>query len=85
MPSLLLPSIVKPNKSLPPRSSVVMVATQIDIDWPEEKLMMISGTTGSGRYYIVTADGPKDICLITSLAFHTNKRKYGPYGNGQGT
>ncbi|XP_061347178.1 jacalin-related lectin 3-like [Gastrolobium bilobum] len=50
---------------------------KIVFDFPCEVLTHISGYYGALMYM-----GP---AVIRSLTFHTNKRKYGPYGDEQGT
>ncbi|TXG68443.1 hypothetical protein EZV62_003378 [Acer yangbiense] len=51
-------------------------STLITIDWPREYLMSISGT----HHTFI-----KKQRVIVSLCFHTNKKKYGPFGCTQGS
>ncbi|GLJ34077.1 hypothetical protein SUGI_0685090 [Cryptomeria japonica] len=44
---------------------------KVEFDYPNEVLVSISG-----KYYNFN-----DLILVTSLTFHTNHKKYGPFGN----
>ncbi|KAK0598713.1 hypothetical protein LWI29_037296 [Acer saccharum] len=50
--------------------------SQISIDWPEEYLTSISGTTG--KFYTFES-------CVKSLTFYTNWHTYGPFGSSKGT
>lgn len=52
------------------------MSSQVVFDYPNEILTHITGAYGSLMYM-----GPN---IIKSLTFHTNKGKYGPFGEEQG-
>ncbi|KAF9599724.1 hypothetical protein IFM89_001670 [Coptis chinensis] len=59
---------------------------KIELDYPDEYLMRITGFHAFEQYaYKHFEDQAGGLHLLRSLCFFTNKKKYGPFGNERGT